>query len=277
MEDVPVEFGIFGPESMAWRIHRHPSGWVGGVRALLLQALEPRAMAGVAQFSRFGNDTWARFANTSEFIMTVTYRSRQETEQAVANVRGVHVPISGVDPHTQEPFSANDPYLLAYVHNCLVDSLLCAYSELASALTEAEKDRYVKEMMVLADLFGAEMKEVPQTARELSYWISSRSELRLTPEAKLAAGTLMKMNVAPPVQPLWGIVWNTSLALLPKFALDIYGFEVNPIAMVGYKALARQITRTMRLVLPGHSFYREAKYAYYSWYSQNGRSISSKG
>lgn len=272
MAALPEEFGIFGPGSMAWRINRHPSGWVGGVRALLLQALEPRAMAGVAQFSRFGDDTWARFRNTSEFIMTVTYCSRNEVEQAIENVRKVHVPILGIDPHTQAPFSANDPYLLAYVHNCLVDSLLSSYVELAARLGEREKDRYVEEMGILARLIGADMNEIPQKANELVDWISSRSGLLLTPEAKLAADALMKMNVAPPVRPLWAIVWNTALGLLPEFAQDKYGFEISQIAIIAYKTLAAKMASMMTVALPGPPLYRDAKFAYYSWYSQHGGS-----
>src|SRR5205085_2880219 len=43
--------GLFGPDSVTWRIHADPVQWVGGLRSLLLQALHPVAMAGVAQHS----------------------------------------------------------------------------------------------------------------------------------------------------------------------------------------------------------------------------------
>jgi len=49
MEDL----GLFGPGSMAWRIHGDPSSLIGGLRALLLQALNPLAMAVMAQSSNF--------------------------------------------------------------------------------------------------------------------------------------------------------------------------------------------------------------------------------
>ena len=45
--------GLFGPGSVAWRIHADPAMLVGGLRAILVQALEPRAMAAVDQHSRF--------------------------------------------------------------------------------------------------------------------------------------------------------------------------------------------------------------------------------
>ncbi|OMQ16392.1 hypothetical protein A7K94_0202805 [Modestobacter sp. VKM Ac-2676] len=43
--------GFFGPNSITWRIHADPAFSVGGIRALLLQALHPVAMDGVHQFS----------------------------------------------------------------------------------------------------------------------------------------------------------------------------------------------------------------------------------
>ena len=43
--------GFFGPDSVTWRIHTDPSYAVGGLRALMLQALHPVAMDGVARNS----------------------------------------------------------------------------------------------------------------------------------------------------------------------------------------------------------------------------------
>jgi len=36
--------GFFGPDSVTWRVHSDPAFSVGGIRALLLQALHPVAM-----------------------------------------------------------------------------------------------------------------------------------------------------------------------------------------------------------------------------------------
>ncbi|MDX6649293.1 MAG: hypothetical protein QOJ97_1244, partial [Solirubrobacteraceae bacterium] len=47
--------GLFGSESMAWKVIGHPVSIVGGVRALIVQSLHPLAMAGVAQHSDYRN------------------------------------------------------------------------------------------------------------------------------------------------------------------------------------------------------------------------------
>ncbi len=268
MEDEVPDFGLFGPGSMAWRVHAHPSGWVGAIRALLLQALEPRAMAGVAQFSRFSEDAWRRFSTTSEFIMTVTYCPRMEAEAAVARVRMIHDSIVGTDPHTKRPFSANDPYLLAYIHNCLVDSLLVSYVNFAGRLSSAEQDRYVAEMYLLAELIGADTGEVPVKSADLSNWLGSARGLLLTDEARLAAETIKNINLPAYLLPAWNIAWNASLAVMPSYALELYGFEVDPGARMFHKELAYVIARTLKTALPSHPYHRQAKYAYYDSYAK---------
>ena len=40
--------GLYGPDSVTWRVHADPSMALAGLRALLLQAVHPLAMSGVA-------------------------------------------------------------------------------------------------------------------------------------------------------------------------------------------------------------------------------------
>lgn len=264
-----VDLGLFGADSIAWMIHSSSSGWVGGIRALLLQALDPRAMAGVAQFSRFRDDVWNRFVNTSDFVMTITYRSKAEAEQAIAKVRSVHEPIAGIDQITGRYFSANDPQLLAYVHNCLVDSLLQAYLTIMSPLDKNHCDRYVSEMAMVAQMLGADMAEVPLSQLELSEWLMSAQGLMLTPEAGLAAQSLKEINLPRAVLPLWGIAWEAAIAMLPRFAAELYGFGIDPGRAVLAEQAARVLTRVSKYVLPSHPYYREAKFMYYEKYSRS--------
>ena len=48
-ERSPVDEPLFGPGSMTWRVHSDRVFAIGGVRALILQALHPLTMAAVAQ------------------------------------------------------------------------------------------------------------------------------------------------------------------------------------------------------------------------------------
>jgi ER-bound oxygenase mpaB/B'/Rubber oxygenase, catalytic domain len=58
-----------GPESVAWRIHASPVTLLGGIRALMMQALHPAAMAGVADHSSYQKDVWGRLNRTRDFVL----------------------------------------------------------------------------------------------------------------------------------------------------------------------------------------------------------------
>ena len=83
------EPGWFGPDSVVWRLHADPCMLAGGMRALLMQALEPRAMAGVAQHSAYKEDPWGRLRRTTEFVYATTYGDAASAEAACARVRAV--------------------------------------------------------------------------------------------------------------------------------------------------------------------------------------------
>ena len=56
----PADDGYFGPGSVTWRLNGDLSAPLAGLRALLVQALHPLAMAGVDQHSDWRADPAAR-------------------------------------------------------------------------------------------------------------------------------------------------------------------------------------------------------------------------
>ena len=83
--DEEDRLGFFGPDSVTWRVHSDPSFSVGGLRALLLQALHPVAMDGVARFSGgFREEPWPRLIRTATYVDTLTFGTRTEAVEAVA-------------------------------------------------------------------------------------------------------------------------------------------------------------------------------------------------
>src|SRR3954462_14222723 len=82
--------GLFGPQSIVWRVHGDVTTMmVGGVAALLLQMLHPAVLAGVWDHSSFRGDMIGRLRRTARFIAVTGYASRAEAEQAIAKVREV--------------------------------------------------------------------------------------------------------------------------------------------------------------------------------------------
>jgi len=81
--------GYFGPGSVTWRVMADPAAGVGGLAALFVQALHPRAMAGVDQHSDFHTAFWPRLGRTAEYVMTVTYSPRDRVDAIRIHQRNV--------------------------------------------------------------------------------------------------------------------------------------------------------------------------------------------
>jgi uncharacterized protein (DUF2236 family) len=88
---------------VAWRLSGDLSGIIAGLRALLVQALHPLAMAGVDQHSNWRQDPVGRLAATTQYTTTVTFGERAAAEQAAAIVRRIHDRDRGTDPQTGQP------------------------------------------------------------------------------------------------------------------------------------------------------------------------------
>src|ERR671932_2524220 len=93
-----ADMGLFGPDTVTWRLHADPVVGLGGLRALLLQALHPLAMIGVTQHSDFRRDPWGRLMRTAGYIGVTTYGTTDEAREAAARVRRIHDAVRGRDP-----------------------------------------------------------------------------------------------------------------------------------------------------------------------------------
>src|SRR5215472_8498664 len=96
----PADDGYFGPSSVTWRTSSDLSAPVAGLRALLLQALHPLAMAGVDQHSNWRTDPVGRLAATSGYLATISFGEKAAAERAAARVRRIHEHVSGTDEYT---------------------------------------------------------------------------------------------------------------------------------------------------------------------------------
>jgi uncharacterized protein (DUF2236 family) len=216
--------GFFGPDSVTWRVHADPVYSVGGLRALLLQALHPVAMDGVARNSVFRESPWQRLTRTAEYVDTLTFGTRREAIRAVRRVRGLHRQLGGTEETTGRTYRVDDPDLLLWVHACEVDSLLDV-ARRAGVVTPEEADRYVAEQVTAAELIGLDPEGVPASVAELAdYFASVRPELALTPAARDAWRFVVVppmprwVQLLTPARPAWGSLASLAVATLPPWA-----------------------------------------------------------
>lgn len=236
MHDNHDNTGYFGPDSVSWRIHGDPSMVVAGLRALLLQACHPRAMAGFLAHSGYRQDPWGRLQRTGDYVASVTYGTREEADRAAARVRGVHrrIPAMG-DERTGRSYRVDDPDLLLWVHCTEIESFLSTYRRCGGSLGAGEADSYVDEQCAAAALVGIDEVDVPRTARDLDdYFAAVRPELEVTGEARRAAvlGFVPVMpawvQLATPARPLWAGLSGLALSMLPGWARRLYGLPGLP-------------------------------------------------
>ncbi|GAB2610314.1 hypothetical protein Aab01nite_24520 [Paractinoplanes abujensis] len=232
-----VDVGLFGPDSVTWKLHREPILLLGGLRSLYLQALHPRAVAGVAQNSGYRSDPWGRLNRTSEYVATVIYGTTEQVERAASRLRRIHSYMTATDPRTGEKFRIDEPELLRWVHVAEVESFLDTATRAGVKLTPDEVDRYYTEQLRAAELVGLDPATVPGTAAEVAaYYETMRPELTLT---KDGAETALFLTVPP--APDWGPaalrlgltlgptrwaylgVASTAIGLLPPWARRLYG------------------------------------------------------
>ena len=154
--------GLFGPESIAWKVHADfISMMIGGISSLILQALHPQALAGVWDHSSFRDDLKGRLGRTAFFIAATTYGSTEMADKIIQKVNLIHTQITGFDEF-QKPYSATDPHLLAWVHLTETRSFMSAFEDYRKeTLSTREKDQYFFEMKSLGERMGA--NDLPST------------------------------------------------------------------------------------------------------------------
>jgi uncharacterized protein (DUF2236 family) len=222
--------GLFGPHSVAWRVHGDvTSMMVGGLAALLLQMLHPGVLAGVWDHSRFRADMHGRLRRTARFIALTTYGSRVEAEAAIAHVRHIHDRIHGTLPDGT-PYSANDPALLAWVHVTAATCFLDAWIRYAEPrMTAAAQDRYLAEMAVIGQALGAD--PVPRGRAEAHRLLfAMRPLLRTDARTREITRLLVSHRTPNPLaEPVQALTVQAGLDLLPAWARRMHGLPTAPL------------------------------------------------
>ena len=228
--------GLFGPDSVTWLVVGDAAVFVGGIRALLVQAAHPEVVAGVFDHSRFRDDPLGRLSRTSAYVTATSFGALPEVMRAVQTVSRAHRPIAGLS-HRGREYSASAPALAAWVHNALTDSFLVAYQHFgARCLTDEEADRFVHEQVKVGELLSA--APLPMTASSLACWVNELPDLAPSPGMAEAIRFLRSPPLPPPVKIVYRILFEASVTTLPPRVRSILGLRSWPGAhLVGLAAI----------------------------------------
>lgn len=215
--------GLMGPDSMSWRLIADPAAFVGGLRALLIQAAHPEVVAGVDQHSRYQDDPFGRLSRTSAYVTATTFGARPEVEEAVRQVRRAHAHVTGVSSRGIR-YDAADPSQSAWVHNALTDSFLTTNQRFSSyPLTVVETDRFVEEQNRIGRLLGAD--PLPASAPALRDWVRNHADIAPSPEMGKVVDFLSDPPLSAGIKAGYSLMFEAAVVTLPERLRQILGLE----------------------------------------------------
>lgn len=247
--------GYFGPDSVSWRVFADPVSKLGGMAALLLQALNPYMMRMFYSTTQSHEDSAGRDERTGRYFDTVVFGDKAHADAAAASVRRMHVHAIWKDPHTGQEMRADTPEWLVWTHNTFIYALIRASNAFGNPLTAVEQDRFIVEQFEAARLIGIEdLEALPSNFSALEEYINAQQGwLSLTVEAAEVTRTLRKPSFRGNPIKVWSIiiVQDGVLSLLPDWARLLYGIEGRPMNL---RSAARTTKTLMGLARKSQSY-----------------------
>ena len=232
--------GLFGPDSTTWTVIGDVSTFVGGLRALLLQAAHPEVAAGMADHSHYREDPLGRLSRTSAYVTATAFGAIPEVESAVAVVQNAHHTVVGMS-HRDKTYRADAPPLAAWVHNSLTDGFLVAYQVFGPhRLTASQADDFVAEQARVGRLLDAD--PLPVTAAGLAGWIETHNMAGTSPGMSEAIEFLRSPPLPLPMGIGYRVLFWAAVATLPRRLRSILGVRKVP----GAITLGQLPTRSLR-------------------------------
>lgn len=218
--------GLFGPDSMMWRVNREITTLFGGARALLMHAAHPLVAAGARQTGGYRRDPWARLIRTVQLQNLVTFGMSNEAGEAADRINKLHKVIHGVDSVTGEWYDALDYEQLLWVHLALEVSTIDFYELTVEPLTTAEKDSYHRENAAAAELMLVPPEFNPATYADTVAYVDDMigsGRLIRTDVADEVAWLIKSGPVPLRIKPIWAFIAFAAIGTLDPRLRELYG------------------------------------------------------
>jgi len=219
-----ADAGLFGPETMTWRVNREGVLLLGGGRALILQVAHPLVAAGVAEHSNYREDPWGRLYRTLDLTTKIVFGSTHTAREASERIWRVHGRVHGetAEPGGRypagTPYDARSPELLMWVHATLVDTSLLIYTRYVGSLTIAERNRYYDEQKLLGEQFGVPRDEQPRTFADFNAYVQEMLEsdrIAVTDALRDVVDATLRPELPIVARPLVSAMNLVTVGLLP--------------------------------------------------------------
>jgi uncharacterized protein (DUF2236 family) len=224
--------GLYVPSDEPWKVHRDFGTLVGGVRALLMQALHPGSLAGVAQHSRYEQDALGRLSGTIRWLTVTTFGSHAAVAGEASRVNRLHERVAGNYESTSgnRPYRAADADLLAWVHVAFTDSFLAAHNTYCKNKVDA--DRYVEQWGRSVAPLG--LTTVPNDLAQLDRAIADFAPALRADETTLRVVSFIRRPPLPLlVRPVYRLLWLAAVYSLRDEHRELLGLKKPGAWVVG--------------------------------------------
>ena len=252
--------GFFLPTDAPWIVHRDLSTLIGGIRALLIQALHPGSLAGVAEHSRYESDPLGRLAGTTKWLTILTFGSRTAIEKESHRVNTMHSRVVGeyeTDSGNRKPYRATDPQLLLWVHVAFTDSFLRTFQLYSHNRNQNISDEYVAKWATAVEPLG--LTDSPMSEHDLQQTIEQfyqNGDLAITEQTLRVVQFIKKPPLSKTALVVYAFLFQAALSSVPEHFQKMLQLRPWPKWLI--RPLARGLLNLMQLAIGSHSPLEEA-------------------
>jgi uncharacterized protein (DUF2236 family) len=219
--------GFYGPESDVWKVHGSLATLVGGVRALLMQAAYPAALAGVSQHSAYDTDPLGRLERTTRWLTITSFGSTEAIAKEARRVNALHGKVEGEyldSSHQAQRYQASQSRHLLWVHCAFTDSFLVAYRELGRDEDRSVKN-YVQEWAKSAEPLG--LTDAPQSDEQLSEVLDEflNNEIGEIDATRRIVHFIIHPPFSKAAMPFYRILCNAAISTMDPRVLSALGLK----------------------------------------------------
>lgn len=239
--------GLYLPHDAPWIVHRDFATLVGGIRALLVQALHPGSLTGVAQHSRYKDEPLGRLAGTIRWLTVTTFGSHEAIAGEASRVNGMHDRVKGkydTNQGSRRSYKAADPDLLMWVHVAFMESFLRTHQFYSSAPIPGGADNYIAQWSKAVEPLG--LTDVPMNEQELEQVMAD-----FWPELRRDAKTdsVISFIKNPPLplgsKPFYNLFFQAAVTSLPPSYAELLDLKQAPASVM--QPVTKSVLRGMRI------------------------------
>ncbi|MEI6108455.1 MAG: oxygenase MpaB family protein [Actinomycetes bacterium] len=243
--------GLYLPSDAPWVVHGNVATLIGGIRALLMQALHPGSLTGVEQHSRYEHDPLGRLAGTTRWLTVMTFGSQEAIDLEAGRVNRMHDHVKGeytTGLGETKPYKAADPDLLLWVHIAFTESFLTTHELYGEEEIPGGPDEYISQWSKAVIPLG--LTKAPMSKAEMQAEIQrfKNDGLLATSETtKRVVEFIRKPPLSKTAMLAYSRMFDGAVASIPAEFQEMLGLKGKPLKFVA--PVTRGILRSLRLAL----------------------------